>query len=205
MEKNKKVNTYSTKFKTYLNNTVPTKKTLTYGEGENAFEVVVNPVLRFEDIVKMVNEIVDLVFVSGETYAAYTPAYEDFAKRYVAISYYTDFKLPKKLDDAWLILKYTSLYDDVIEIVGKDIVGIYAAADNAIASKCRYLENKTDLNAFMDKATSESSQGYQFTGEDVKQLLGTLKGLNGISIDNIVDVILKAKDKQGTMTTNKKI
>lgn len=158
-------------------------------------EVKVTPLLPFGKRAEMINDIVGLVFgYDNNTINNYCPQYIKLAKRYVLVEYYTDYKLPQVLDDAWVILNYTSLYDDVLACLGDDIFDIFNEADEAIAARRGYLENKTDINALAEKLISGlENVGTQFSNIDLNSLMEILKNFSQTSPEDLVKSILKAK------------
>lgn len=192
---NKNVNNDSTQLEDFLDAQIKEDKTLEYGEGASKLTITVTSLLSLQRRVEMVRQIVDTVFLDGNDIYAYAPEYEKFAKRYAVIQYFTDFELPKDLDTLWLVLNYTSLYDDVVSIIGKDVEDILSEADKRIETKRHYLENKTDLNRLMEKFTNSVGDiGTQVTPENFQEVLGLLKKLpSNLSSDQIVDAILKLK------------
>ena len=199
---NKNVNNDSTQLEDFLDAQIKEDKTLEYGEGASKLTITVTSLLSLQRRVEMVRQIVDTVFLDGNDIYAYAPEYEKFAKRYAVIQYFTDFELPKDLDTLWLVLNYTSLYDDVVSIIGKDVEDILSEADKRIETKRHYLENKTDLNRLMEKFTNSVGDiGTQVTPENFQEVLGLLKKLpSNLSSDQIVDAILKLKPNSAPIT-----
>ena len=199
---NKNVNNDSTQLEDFLDAQIKEDKTLEYGEGASKLTITVTSLLSLQRRVEMVRQIVDTVFLDGNDIYAYAPEYEKFAKRYAVIQYFTDFELPKDLDTLWLVLNYTSLYDDVVSIIGKDVEDILSEADKRIETKRHYLENKTDLNRLMEKFTNSVGDiGTQVTPENFQEVLGLLKKLpSNLSSDQIVDAILKLKPNSASIT-----
>lgn len=144
------------KVNAFIKASLPQEKELHYGEGENEITVKVHFVISLDTQAKMVNEIKDGVFLGdADSINDYMPEYLGFWQRYSVVSNLTDFPLPKKAEDAWMILKYTSLYDDVMEAVGDKcryhIFEVFDSADNAIRARLQYLATKTDTNKFLKK------------------------------------------------------
>ncbi len=194
--KTKKVNVKSAQLNAFLEGQLKQEKILEYGEGETLLQVRVNPLLPFSERAKMVRQIADMVFVGDDqTVASYAPEYTKLAKTLAVIQFYTDFKLPKELNSAWLFINYTSLYDDTVDYVGtEEINAIFAEADMAINSRLRYLENKTDLNLLFSKILKGvEALGTQFENVNVNDLVETLKKLPQNSTEDLVGAILKTK------------
>lgn len=181
----------------FVERSVPAARVLEYGEGENTLKVVVNPMLPFADRTHLVRDIVDMVFMDdGKTIGTYSPEYLKIAQRYNVVKYYTNFPLPATLDSLWLVLNYTTLYDDVVKCVGSDIDDILREANEIIAAKKDYLVHASDVNAFMDKiSNSLDSFGKQFSASDISSVLETLKKLPSVSPEQMVQAVLNAQEK----------
>lgn len=193
---NKKTNT-NAKVKNALKALIETQavkpQKLTYGEGETELTVVVTPVIPFTKRTEMINFIVDSAFTMGiETIQSYTPQYVKLAKRCAVLQYYTDLKMPTKLNDLWMIVNHTSIYRDVIDIVGEDIHDIFKEADLAIAAQRDYLTHKTDLNNLFGKLGGAVGN-MNFSKEELTELLNVFKNMPNLSEDQLIDGILKFK------------
>lgn len=193
---NKKTNTNAkvrNALKALIESQAAKPQTLTYGEGETELTVVVTPVIPFTKRTEMIKFIVDSAFTTGiETIQSYTPQYVKLAKRCAVLQYFTDLKMPSKLNDIWMILNHTSIYRDVIEIVGEDIDDIFDEADRAIAAQRDYLSHKTDINTLFSKIGNAVGD-IKFSQEDLTTLLDVFKNMPNVSEDQIVDGILKFK------------
>ena len=193
---NKKTNT-NAKVKNALKALIETQavkpQNLTYGEGETELTVVVTPVIPFTKRTEMINFIVDSAFTMGiETIQSYTPQYVKLAKRCAVLQYYTDLEMPTKLNDLWMIVNHTSIYRDVIDIVGEDIHDIFKEADLAIAAQRDYLTHKTDLNNLFGKLGGAIGN-MNFSKEELTELLNVFKNMPNLSEDQLIDGILKFK------------
>lgn len=195
--KTKKANIRSAQLNAFLDAQLKQEKILEYGEGETLLRVKVNPLLSFGERAKMVRQIVDMAFVGDEqTVTSYAPEYIRLAKMFMVIQFYTDFKIPKDINSAWLFINYTSLYNDVVDYVGaEEINAIFTDADLAINSRLRYLENKTDLNLLFSKILKGvEGLGAQFENVNVNELIETFKKLPQNSTEDLVGAILKTKN-----------
>ncbi len=174
---------------------------LKYGDDGFQFTVNVNPIIPFKKRCEMIKFIVDSVFTSGiNTIQSYTPEYEEFARRCAVIDYYTDLKLPDKLDDVWLLLNQTTIYFDVVEAVGREEIGlVFEEARKGIDARKQYLANKTDINALFEKiGNMVSNVGNDFSKEDLNSILDVFKNMPNLSEDQIVSGILKAREEKST-------
>lgn len=171
MKKTKTENKNAAQLKAFFEANAPTKKELKYGEGDNEFVINVYPVLPFSARMEMVRQIVNGVFMNERTSVNdYVPEFLILLQKYTVVKFYTDLELPTSLDDMWLVLNYTSLYDDIVKEVGADeIADIFDAANKAIDTYRQYLAAKTDTNAL------------------VKKIGDMLGDLNGVTSEGILD------------------
>lgn len=198
MKKTKNASNKSTQIKKFIEAQIKEPQVLTYGEGEDRLEIKVYRMIPFSKRAEMVKEIIDTVFMNdGTTVFDYSPEYLKLAHRYAVISYFTDFTLPKKVDDMWLILNYTTLYDDVVSIVGEDIQTIFNEANEGIIARRNYLSNKTDINVAIEKITKslDALQG-QINPDDVGKALEMVKDIKGMAPEDIVKAVFKIRDNK---------
>jgi len=201
MKKSKSENNNTAQIRALVEATAPRVGELKYGEGETELVVKVYPVLPFTKRMEMVREIVDGVFMDEkDSVKTYVPEYRTLLERYTVIKIFTDLTLPTKLDDMWMVLKYTTIYDDVVKLVGEaDIEDIFDAANNAIDTYRQYLVAKTDVNSLMNKIGGVLSD---FEGrvpqEDIDAITSKIKDLapNG-SLQDIISGLFGKKDVQG--------
>ena len=171
-------------------------KAFEYGEGEKVWKVNARSAIPFGARLDMIAMIVGMVFTGkANTIECYVPAFETFAKRYAAVSFFTDLQLPDDLNEVWFLLSQTSVYQDVAEFAKEDLEDIFAAADAAISARREYLTHKTDFNVFLDTlAKSAESLGEQLSSENVKGIMSALQKIPKMSTEEAVDAILKSKD-----------
>lgn len=176
---------------------------LKYKIGETDELIVkVMPILPFTKRAEMVRTIASLVFINdGKTIDDYMPEYIELSKRLNVISYFTDFKMPKDINDVWLVLNYTTLFDDVVKIVGTDVYNIFAEADELIKARKHYLENKTDLNMLFAKLMNKLDEfGTQFNENDIQTIMKMLEKMPNLSSENIVKAIANIeKETEGNI------
>lgn len=188
---NKGVKNKQSKNRVYLSNRSEFEEVTCVLKKLEKREIKVTPILSFEKRAELVRMIAAFVFVNeGNNIEDYAPEYREFSERYNTIKYYTDFKLPEDINDAWLILNSTPLYDKVIQIIRDDIYEIYAAADDLIQSRKRYLENKTDINRLFENISNKiGSLGAQFSKEDFGAVLKLIEALPNYSSENVIQAI----------------
>lgn len=194
------------KVRAFISRQVAKPTTISYpiGEGDN-IEIVVNPVLPFAKRAEMVRAIAGIVFINkGEHINDYMPEYTKLAKKITIISYYTDFKLPKDVNDAWLVLNNTTLFDDVAKIIGKDVEEIFEEADELIETRKNYLVNKTDLNSFLAKISEKiDSFGSQFTEQDLRTVMKMMEKLpQNLSPESVVKAVAAVEEEKYNNTKN---
>lgn len=189
--------------KAFISSQIVETRELKYDLGD-AGELVVKvmPVLPFIKRAEMVRMIANLVFINeGKSINDYMPEYVELSKRLNVVSYFTDFKMPKDINDVWLVLNYTSLYDDVAKIVGADIDKIFQEADALIESRRRYLENKTDFNTLFEKITGKLDEfSTQFDENDIQTMMKVIEKIPNFSTENVVKTIANIeKDSEGNI------
>lgn len=189
--------------KAFISSQIDEPKELKYDLGDAGKLVVkVMPVLPFVKRAEMVRMIASLVFINeGKSINDYMPEYIELSKRLNVVSYFTDFKMPKDINDVWLVLNYTSLYDDVVKMVGVDIDRIFQEADALIESRRRYLENKTDLNTLFEKITGKLDEfSTQFDENDIQSMMKVIEKIPNFSTENVVKAIANIeKEPEGNI------
>ena len=194
------------KVRAFISGQVAKPTTISYpiGEGDN-IEIGVNPVLPFAKRAEMIRAIAGIVFINkGEHINDYMPEYTKLAKKITIISYYTDFKLPKDVNDAWLVLNNTTLFDDVAKIIGKDVEEIFEEADELIEARKNYLINKTDLNSFLAKISEKiDTFGSQFTEQDLRAVMKMMEKLpQNLSPESVVKAVAAVEEEKSNNTKN---
>ena len=182
---------------------LPQKQTLNYGDGEDAFSVTVSPVISFETRNAMVREIADTVFIETTsedgtkqplTIDSYSPEYLKLTKRYAAIKYFTDLQLPVNLDELWLVVNHTPIYDDVAKVVGDDLLDIFQEAVAIIESRKRYLEGKTDIKKLFERIfTIVDGLGHEFSDVDITKVMDVIGKMSTTSQEDILKEVVKAQ------------
>lgn len=189
--------------KAFISSQIDEPKELKYDLGDAGKLVVkVMPVLPFVKRAEMVRMIASLVFINeGKSINDYMPEYIELSKRLNVLSYFTDFKMPKDINDVWLVLNYTSLYDDVVKMVGVDIDRIFQEADALIESRRHYLENKTDLNTLFEKITGKLDDfSTQFDENDIQSMMKMIEKIPNFSTENVVKAIANIeKEPEGNI------
>lgn len=196
MRKTKK----NTALRTLIESQLEGTKQLVYNEGtENELKVKVYIAIPFNKRTEMIMEIVSWCFAKNPvSIEDYRPMSLEFSKRYAVLSYFTDLKLPEDLNELWLVLNHTPIYDDVVNILGEQLWTIFDEAAMAIDAKVRYLTHKSDLNLFLNNISKVvESFGENLAGIDISSLARILTSLKGVSNDDIIDGILRsAKDEK---------
>lgn len=187
------------KLKSLFETNAPKSSELVYSIGDEELKIKVNPIISFTKRIQLVREIVDSVFMDNKnTVHTYAPEILTLVKRHAVIKCFTDLSLPDKLDDMWLILNYTSIYQDVIEIVGiKEIESIFKDAEDIIEVYKQYLATKTDANIFMDKITEfVSNIKSKINEESISKALSTFEKMSqGTELKDIANAFLANKNK----------
>lgn len=184
--------------KNFVENNSKEAVTLSYGEGDNRFEVRVSPIITLRARTNLINEVVNAVFANlSNDINDYAPEFIKYAKREAIISYFTDFPMPKTAEESWLVINCTPLYEDVAKVIGDDLDDILKSIDSAIDAKKMYLVNKSDLNRMFEKVTSVIEKtGDQLANVNLTEVVGLLKKLPSIGTEELVDTIIKVRDEQ---------
>lgn len=108
------------------------QKEIIYNEGtEDELKVVVVSAIPYTKRTVLISELVALNFAGDASHINdYMPSALEFARKYTIVRYYSDLKLPTNLDELWLILNHTSIFQDIYDFVGNDIDKIFDEADN---------------------------------------------------------------------------
>lgn len=200
----KKVNNKNI-IKSLIQENAPGVKELTYKTEAGDLVIKVYPVIPYQNRMAMVRDIVEGVFMGDKsTIDCYMPEFLSLVQRNAVLSYFTDLKLPEKLEEAWLLLRYTTIYDDVMKIVGADAEEIFEAANDTIAVYKTYLSQKTDLNKLVGKIglqlqeMAKSMPEINTEGLNLDGLNEALKA-NGVNVDlnGILGSILKPQGNSG--------
>ena len=184
--------------RTLIENQSKGQKELTYNCGtEDELKVTVVSAIPYTKRMEMIEEIVSYNFSDEATgIEGYMPAALEFAKRYIVLKYYTDLTFPDNIDEIWLLLNHTTIYNDVFTFVENDIREIYSAADKMISAKLAYLTQKSDLNLFLNKITSMIGKfNSSLENIDMEKLVKLLENLSQFSATDLVDAIFELKPK----------
>ena len=172
-------------------------KELKYGEGET--ELIIKVVsratagARIEAVLGAAN----MVFVSGaDTVEGYIPAYLNFAKRYAVMGCYTDFKCSGGLENLWLAVNYSPIYDDVVKIVGEEeIGGLIREMDELIKARLDALVHTTDFTRIAGKISGVLQWiGDSLKGLDIEGIIESLGGLTELSGDSLGKTVQRVKE-----------
>lgn len=163
---------------------------LTYGEGENKLTIEVNPQPPIVKRIATQKIAANLLFNNkAPGIDAYEPFYYDLALRYGIILCYTNLILPN-LDYAWTILNYSTIYTDVLEIIGEAEVDKFARDLRELidARKQSIIHSINWINILDDIMDMLRDLGKNFKDLDIN---ATLKGLKDISPEIINEFVNK--------------
>lgn len=161
---------------------LPQKVELTYGEGDNKFIVIVDPVIKLEDKVLMVGEIANGVFMEQEGKDVYVPEYFEFWEKYVALKHFTNIELPTVSEDINRIISYTPIFEDVIAVPGvkTQFYAVIEAAGRAIEMRKREILNRPKTSAFLDSLKPVIRDfARNFKPEDIDKMTASFQDVVG--------------------------
>lgn len=186
---------YFDKMKSLISKNLERKNKLEYSIEEGTIVINVKPLISFTDRVKLIKEIASNAFIeeSNNSVTQYSPEFITFLKRYYILSYYTDIKLPENINDAWLILRYTDIFDDVKKIIGEDIVKeIFDEVDDIInVRKKIVVASNSYLNLFMQISAIINQLTSGISKEDIEKTLSQIENLpNANEIKGLIDKIV---------------
>lgn len=198
MKIQKNENNNIAKIKTLVKELAPKVSELKYGNGDDEFIVKVYPILPFTKRIEMVREIVNGVFMDKkDTVDNYMPEFLTLMQKYTVIKFFTDLTLPRKIDDMWLVLNHTSIYEDVINIVGiSEVEDIFNAANKAIDTYRQYLTTKTDVNSLINKIGGAVNDfGNKISQEDIMSITSKIKDIpKGTSLQELIASLFNNKN-----------
>lgn len=175
------------------------QKEIIYNEGtEDELKVVVVSAIPYTKRTVLISELVALNFAGDASHINdYMPSALEFARKYTIVRYYSNLKLPTNLDELWLILNHTSIFQDIYGFVGNDIDKIFDEADKQIEAKLAYLANQSDLNLFLGNISKVVEKfGDALKDVDVHKLISVLGNMSQLSSEELVDSILKVKPEE---------
>ena len=183
----------------FVESNVQKPKTITYEIPDfDPIVVTVKITVPFTVRAEVVRLIDSMVFLNGgNSFEDYVPENLEFAKRYAIISYFTDFKLPTDVNDAWLVLYNTPLYCDVMKIVGDYAAELFDVANNLINAKLDNIAKKSPFDSLVS-TLEEKIKGFDidFSQDDMKSVLEALKKIPRISTDDILGAVVKAQEEK---------
>lgn len=187
IKKENKDITYEAKF-----NIDEFNKEITCNVGDKEIKIVVNPIIQFDKMVEIVHTIFNMAFDKDiNSIEGYYPEFIDIAKKASIINYFSNFKLPKDINETWLILNYTNIYDNVYEVAKQSIEKIYKIVDEEIETKRNHLIYKGDLDLLTTKvAMLIDNFGEKFKDINIEDAVSVFKKLPALSENEVIKVIL---------------
>lgn len=191
---------YTKMYESLINKDEIEDKVLTFGsDGETA--VTVKRVINYSTRLKFIKSIVALVVQKDESdEEQYVPDIYEFAKRYYTITYMTDFVLPESIDDCWLVLFYTHLYDDVFDACRDVCIDVYGAAEEEIRFKRDVLERNGGIfGSLRNLVNTIGENAKDLTPEKIQEIVGMFKDLNlpsGATEADLVNAVLDRQNNQ---------
>lgn len=151
--------------------------TFKVGDEETTLTYTVNTTIKFEDMVGLVNSIADAVIARDKREIwNYIGGTADIIKKATILAKQTNIPWTN-LEDMYAICTYTTIYDDVVQVIGIDKVEkIFSQADEVIEARLHYLEGQTTINELIGKAT-----------EVFDELKGKIGGINPEIIQRVLE------------------
>lgn len=184
--------------KEFINLHKKEKMTLPYKnkKGEDLFILTINPNITFAERTSMIDDICKIVFDGEDKYdiESYNPNLVNFAKKYVALMYFTDITMPEDLETVFELVMNTTLYDDMSTYVEPVLTSIFVDVDEAIRTyrnagvynyNFKMLTKK--LSGFFDNISE------QFKDIDINEIKNMLEKFKGLDTDNIISKIINLK------------
>jgi len=184
--------------KEFINLHKKEKMTLPYKnkKGEDLFILTINPNITFAERTSMIDDICKIVFDGEDKYdiESYNPNLVNFAKKYVALMYFTDITMPEDLETVFELVMNTTLYDDMSTYVEPALTSIFADVDETIRTyrntgiynhNFKMLAKK--LNVFFDKVSE------QFKDIDMNEIMTMLENFKGLDTNSIIEKIVTLK------------
>lgn len=187
-------------YETLANDSNAREQTVTFGK-DNSISIVVKPTINYSMRLRMIKDIVSLVIQkNSDGTETYCPDMCEFAKRYFVINYFTNVELPQNIDEAWLLLRYTNLFDAVYDICQPFCDDVLRAAEEEIRFKRNVLEKNSGILSELNKMIqSIRAQLQEVTPEKMQEILEKLKELNlpqeGVTTDAVVNAIVDRQNK----------
>ena len=173
---------------------------LQFGEGDNAFKVIVKPHLSFSEAMGFVDSVINLTFDEEGNYYS---VFADFALRRYTILYYTNMTLPDDMSKQYELLYGTHVYDVIAENIDNE--QRYHILD-AVNRQMRFEEQKilSSARAEVNNAVEQISKladRYEAFMETAQKLAGPdlfdlAKRLQS-SASNVIDAATEFQRKDG--------
>ena len=158
-------------------NQVTKEYTFKVGDEETTLTYTVNTTIKFEDMVGLVNSIADAVITRDKREIwNYIGGTADIIKKATILAKQTNIPWTN-LEDMYAICTCTTIYDDVVQVIGIDKVEkIFSQADEVIEARLHYLEGQTTINELIGKVT-----------EVFDELKGKIGGINPEIIQRVLE------------------
>ena len=173
---------------------------LQFGEGDNAFKVIVKPHLSFSEAMDFVDSVINLTFDEEGNYYS---VFADFALRRYTILYYTNMTLPDDMSKQYELLYGAHVYDVIAENINNE--QRYHILD-AVNRQMRFEEQKilSSARAEVNNAVEQISKladRYEAFMETAQKLAGPdlfdlAKRLQN-SASNVIDATTEFQRKDG--------
>jgi len=175
-----KENKNATALTALIEENMPEKKEVKFGEDENEFIVKVSQAIGIGIKAEAIQTAVDLLFQDDSTdMNSFMPALTKFAQRFGILLAYTNFEIPSEIDKAWLAVMYTPIYDEVAARLGESVIDNFVDDFNRLLdAKILEIAYATNWNRLLDRMGGMLGRLTENLGDfDIEKAFGMLSGL----------------------------
>ena len=173
---------------------------LQFGEGDNAFKVIVKPHLSFSEAMDFVDSVINLTFDEEGNYYS---VFADFALRRYTILYYTNMTLPDDMSKQYELLYGTHVYDVIAENINNEqryhildaVNRQMRIEEQKILSSARAEVNNAveQISKLADRYEAFMETAQKLAGPDLFDLAKRLQS----SASNVIDAATEFQRKDG--------
>lgn len=157
--------------------------------------------ISLDDRVKMVRSIYEMVIASEEFYdiSNYQPFLRVFARGFNILTYFTDLKLPTKIETLNSLILNTDLVDNVLEAMNPraraTLTSIFNEAEDLMQVYIKTSISNRNYRLIIDKVDSIiDGLTTHFKDIDVNEVKGILSNLKGVAGGDLIKTILDLQE-----------